>query len=72
MHQRPVGEYEHRGSTDSGNKIGAPINIPNHYDMFASNSADPHLFADYIKGGFILEFNKPYHLTPNALVETTE
>ncbi|MBQ4324784.1 MAG: MBL fold metallo-hydrolase [Clostridia bacterium] len=44
-------------------KIGAPINIPNHYDMFASNSEDPHLFADHIDGGCILEFNREYRLT---------
>ena len=40
--------------------IGARVNIPNHYDMFASNSADPHLFADHIPGGKILQFNRPY------------
>lgn len=40
--------------------IGAKVNIPNHYDMFASNSADPYLFADHIPGGRVLEFNKPY------------
>ncbi|MBQ2735546.1 MAG: MBL fold metallo-hydrolase [Clostridia bacterium] len=43
-------------------KIGAKINIPNHYDMFASNSENPHLFADHIDGGFIMEFNKEYRL----------
>ena len=41
-------------------KIGAPVNIPNHYDMFASNSEDPHLFADHIAGGKILEFDRVY------------
>ncbi len=41
-------------------KIGAKTNIPNHYDMFASNSENPHLFADNIDGGFIMEFNKEY------------
>lgn len=40
--------------------IGAKVNIPNHYDMFASNSADPHLFADRIPGGRILEFDQAY------------
>ncbi len=40
--------------------IGAPVNIPNHYGMFASNTADPHTFADRIHGGRILEFNKEY------------
>lgn len=41
--------------------IGAKVNIPHHYDMFASNSADPHLFADHIPGGKILEFNEAYN-----------
>ena len=41
-------------------KIGARVNIPNHYDMFASNSADPHLFADHIPGGKILKFDQVY------------
>ena len=41
-------------------KIGAEINIPNHYDMFESNSENPRLFSENIKGGFILEYNKEY------------
>lgn len=41
-------------------KIGSKTNIPNHYDMFASNSEDPRLFSDNISGGFIMEFNKEY------------
>lgn len=40
--------------------IGAPVNVPNHYDMFASNAEDPHLFADHIAGGKILTFNQTY------------
>ena len=31
-------------------KIGAAVNIPNHYDMFLSNSEDPFLFSKNIKG----------------------
>lgn len=41
-------------------KIGAKINIPNHYDMFESNSENPHLFSDHIDGGRILKFNQEY------------
>lgn len=41
-------------------KIGANVNIPNHYDMFASNSEDPNRFADHITGGRILAFNQIY------------
>ena len=43
-------------------RIGAKLNVPNHYDMFASNSEDPHLFADFIDGGFIMEFDRDYQL----------
>ena len=49
------------------NKLGAKYSIPNHYDMFASNSADPHLFADHIQGGVIMEFNKPYCFIDSGL-----
>lgn len=41
-------------------KIGGKVNVPNHYDMFASNSEDPHLFADHIRGGFVMDFNREY------------
>ena len=47
-------------------QIGARINIPTHYDMFASNSEDPRLFADNIDGGVILEFNKEYEIKRNG------
>lgn len=42
-------------------RIGAKVNIPNHYDMFASNSEDPRLFSDQIAGGRVLAFNKWYN-----------
>lgn len=42
--------------------IGAPVNIPHHYDMFASNSADPYAFSQNIPGGKVLQFNTPYTL----------
>lgn len=43
-------------------KIGAAVNIPNHYDMFASNSENPLLFTENIKGGKIFEFGKEYEI----------
>ena len=43
-------------------KIGARINIPNHYDMFLSNSENPLLFTQNIDGGRILNFNEEYEL----------
>lgn len=44
-------------------KIGAKINIPNHYDMFASNSENPMPFTEKVNGGFIMEFNKEYEIS---------
>jgi len=43
-------------------KIGAKIIIPNHYDMFVSNSENPYLFSENIDGGSVLEFNKEYEI----------
>ncbi len=43
-------------------RLGAGINVPNHYDMFASNSAEPAKFSDRIAGGRTLEFNREYIL----------
>lgn len=42
--------------------IGAKLNVPNHYDMFASNSEDPHLFSNNIDGGFVMKFDREYQL----------
>ncbi len=42
--------------------IGAKINIPNHYGMFASNTEDPNMFADQLDNGVIMEFNKEYEV----------
>jgi L-ascorbate metabolism protein UlaG (beta-lactamase superfamily) len=50
-------------------KIGARINVPNHYDMFASNSEDPLLFTDRISGGFTMEFGKTYQWENNCFKE---
>ena len=57
-----LGNMNVEESLMTAKKIGAKCNIPNHYDMFASNSEDPHLFADNIDGGFIMEFDKDYSL----------
>ncbi len=43
-------------------KIGAKFNVPNHYDMFESNTENPHKFTDNINGGLILKFNEEYEI----------
>ena len=49
-------------------KIGAKVNIPNHYDMFASNSEDPTLFTSALENGYILQPNREYDV--QTLVKT--
>ena len=39
------------------------VSIPNHYDMFASNSEDPRKFTDFIPQSRVLEFNTEYELS---------
>ena len=55
-----LGNMDTQQALETAAAIGAKVNIPNHYDMFASNSADPHSFADHIPGGKILDFNTEY------------
>lgn len=48
-------------------KIGAPVNIPTHYGMFASNTEDPEKFTQYVKGGIALTFDKLYTLSQGGI-----
>lgn len=45
-------------------KIGAKLNIPDHYDMFASNAADPKSFTKEFaaSAAFAMEFNREYEV----------
>jgi len=55
-----LGNMNVREALTAAKEIGAKVNVPNHYDMFASNSEDPALFADHIEGSFVMEFNREY------------
>lgn len=57
-----LGNMHVNEAVKAAQKIGAEINIPNHYDMFESNSENPALFTEKIKGGFIMEFNREYNM----------
>ena len=43
-------------------RIGAKVNVPNHYGMFASNTEDPEKFTKQMDNGFIMEFNVEYDI----------
>lgn len=55
-----LGNMNYKEALSTAEKIGARINIPNHYDMFESNSENPELFSKNIKGGLILDFDIEY------------
>ncbi|MBO5198503.1 MAG: MBL fold metallo-hydrolase [Lachnospiraceae bacterium] len=48
-------------------KIGARVNVPNHYGMFASNTEDPAKFTGKLSNGFEMEFNREYLVGKNGL-----
>ena len=43
-------------------KIGAEINVPNHYGMFLSNTEDPAKFTGRLTNAFETEFNRWYEV----------
>ncbi len=55
-----LGNMNVREALITAERIGAKINIPNHYDMFASNAEDPRAFTAQITNGYIMDFNKEY------------
>lgn len=58
-----LGNMNAREAVAAARHIGAGINIPNHYGMFASNTEDPRTFCDHVPGGRILAFNEPWTVT---------
>ncbi len=48
------------------NEINPKLAIPNHYDMFESNSENPENFN--VKKRFIMEFNKEYEVKDGCLI----
>ena len=60
-----LGNMNVNESLVTAKKIGAKVNIPNHYDMFESNSENPLLFSEKIEGGFVMEFDREYTVCEN-------
>ncbi len=55
-----LGNMNVEDAITTAKKIGAPINIPAHYDMFESNSENPLLFSEHIEGGRVLDAGNEY------------
>lgn len=50
------------------NIIKPRLAVPNHYDMFESNSENPENYTKNIENGFIMEFNKDYEVEGGCLI----
>lgn len=50
-------------AVETAEKIGAKMNVPNHYGMFASNTEDPEKFTGRMNNGFIMEFDREYQVS---------
>jgi L-ascorbate metabolism protein UlaG (beta-lactamase superfamily) len=58
-----LGNMNAQEAVQLANRIGAKVSIPNHYDMFASNSEDPRKFTDAVPHSRVLEFNREYEFS---------
>lgn len=58
-----LGNMNVREAAVTAKKIGAKVNVPNHYGMFESNTENPELFTEKITNGFIMEFGREYDLS---------
>jgi L-ascorbate 6-phosphate lactonase len=47
-----IGNMTYQEAVDLAGDLGPRLVVPAHYDMFASNSADPDEFADYLNAKF--------------------
>lgn len=50
------------------NIIKPKVAVPNHYDMFESNSEDPEKYISRVENGFVMEFNKEYEVFEKCLI----
>jgi len=57
-----LGNMDVKHAVITARNIGAKVNIPNHYGMFATNTEDPKKFTDNLDNGCILEFNREYDI----------
>lgn len=62
-----LGNMDVKDAVKLTNIIKPKLAVPNHYDMFESNSEDPKKYTDNVKNGFIMEFNKEYEVKNGCL-----
>jgi len=55
-----LGNMNYEEAAVTAKVIGAKLNIPTHYGMFASNTENPENFTNLVDNGFIMEFDKEY------------
>ncbi len=55
-----LGNMDYHEAAITVQKIGAKVNIPTHYGMFASNTEDPAKFTAEVPNSFVMEFDTEY------------
>lgn len=58
-----LGNMDYLHAATVAQRIGAKINIPNHYGMFASNTENPENFTALVSNGACLEYNRAYMIS---------
>lgn len=61
-----LGNMDYLHAAIVAQRIGAPINIPNHYGMFASNTENPENFTALVPNSMYLEYGQDYTITKSA------
>lgn len=55
-----LGNMNYEEAAITAKKIGAKVNVPTHYGMFASNTEDPAKFTALVPNHFVMEFDTEY------------
>lgn len=58
-----LGNMDYHEAAVTVKKIGARVNVPTHYGMFASNTEDPAKFTAEVSNSFVMDFDREYDIS---------
>lgn len=58
-----LGNMDYHEAAVTVKKIGARVNVPTHYGMFASNTEDPAKFTAEVPNSFVMDFDREYDIS---------
>lgn len=58
-----LGNMDYHEAAITVKKIGARVNVPTHYGMFASNTEDPAKFTAEVPNSFVMDFDREYDVS---------